>query len=171
MSKIHLPVHALVLGGLLALIPSASHAEKVRSLPIVDRSIEFHGGGFYIATETSLRVGSKSGAFDIVSTMDGDRFVHVISGKTGDGKALEVRQTNDGVEQWLDGEPVTLDDEGRRRAQAFVEARIYFPFLPFRLNDPSVWKEDQGLEEWDGRQLHRVKVTFEEGSSNSAEDE
>ena len=158
-------------GLLLAWAPAGQAAEKVRDLPIIDRAIDFHGGDLYLSTRTSLTVGSRSGAFDVVSTMDGDNFEHVVSGKSSDGAVRKVRQTNSAIEEWSDGEPVTLDEEGRRRAQAFVEARVYFPFLPFRLNDPSVWKEDQGIEDWDGKKLHRVKVTFDAGSSNSAHDQ
>ena len=45
---------------------------------------------------------------------------------------------------------------------------MYFLFLPYKLNDPGTYKEDQGLEEWNGRQLHRVRVTFEPGASDGA---
>ena len=159
----------LLLGAVL-LAPSAS-AENVRSLPIVDRAIEFHGGDLYRATETRLTVSSRSGSFHLVSTMDGDNFDHTVSGKNRDGLERKVRQTNTSLDEWLDGEAVELDTESRNRAQSFVEARVYFPFLPFRLNDSSVWKEDLGLEDWNGRKLHRVKVTFDADSSNSAHDE
>ena len=50
-------------------------------------------------------------------------------------------------------------------------ARIYFPFLPHRLDDPGVRQHDLGLETWDGKSLHKVKVTFESGSSTDADDE
>jgi Family of unknown function (DUF6503) len=159
----------LALGAVLA-VPAAS-AEKVRSLPIVDLAIQHHGGELYRSTETRLTVTSRSGSFQVVSAVAGDNFDHTVSGKNGDGVERKVRQTNATIEEWLDGEAVELDEEGRGRAQSFVEARVYFCFLPFRLNDPSVWKEDQGLEDWDGRKLHRVKVTFDAGSSNSAHDE
>jgi hypothetical protein len=145
-------------------------AAKVQRLPIVDRAIEHHGGDLYRSTETRLIVGSRSGSFEIVSRVSGDLFEHDVTSLAESGQR-KVRQTNTTLEEWRDGEAVTLDEEGRRRAQSFVEARIYFPFLPFRLNDASVWKEDQGLEEWDGTPLRRVKVTFDTGSSNSAEDE
>jgi len=153
------------------LVSPAAAAEKVQRLPIVDKAIEFHGGDLYRATETKLTTTSRSGSFQVVSTMNGDEFEHVVTGENRDGLERKVRQTNTGLEEWLDGKPVDLDDQGRRRAQSFVEARVYFPFLPFRLNDESAWKEDQGLEDWNGRKLHRVKVTFDAGSSNSAHDE
>ncbi len=146
-------------------------AEKVLNLPIVNRAIEFHGGDLYTSTRTSLTVGSKSGSFDLVCTMDGGQYEHVVVGKTSKGVDRKVRLTNDSVEEWRGGELVPLDEESRRRARSFVEARVYFPFLPFRLNDPQVWKEDQGIETWKGRELHRVKVTFGEDSSQSAHDE
>ena len=50
-------------------------------------------------------------------------------------------------------------------------ARVYFAFLPSRLDDPSVGLEDLGREDWDGRALRKVKVTFEAGTSTDAEDE
>ncbi|MCH9649338.1 MAG: hypothetical protein K0U98_13945 [Deltaproteobacteria bacterium] len=153
----------------LAALPAT--AEKVQRLDIVDRAIEFHGGALYRGSEVRLRVSSRSGGFQVVSTVDGDSFEHVVSGKLRSGVVRKVRQTNTSLEQWNDGEPVELDDDGRRRAQSFVEARVYFSFLPYGLNDENTWKEDQGLEDWDGRKLHRVKVTFEAGSSNSAHDE
>ncbi len=156
---------------LSVLASSPAAAEKVRRLDIVDKAIEFHGGDYYRATETRLLIGSRSGAFQVISQVDGDQFEHIVSGKLSSGVERKVRQTNTVLERWDDGKPVELDEQGRRGAQSFVEARVYFPFLPFRLNDESVWKEDQGIEEWNGRALHRVKITFDADSSNSAHDE
>ncbi len=176
MHKHHRVLYALSLVGLMAVAANVGAAnvgaaEKVRNLPIVNRSIEFHGGALFLSTHTHLTIGSRSGAFDIDSTMDGGLFEHIVSGKNSEGVVRKVRQTNDSIEQWVDGELQSLSEEGRRRAQSFVEARVYFPFLPFRLNDATVWKEDQGIEDWDGRKLHRVKVTFDTDSSNSAHDQ
>ena len=62
-----------------------------------------------------------------------------------------------------------MDDAARARAESYVNQRMYFLFLPYKLNDPGTFKEDQGLEEWNGRQLHRVRVTFAAGSSDGAD--
>ncbi|MDY7092813.1 MAG: DUF6265 family protein [Acidobacteriota bacterium] len=140
-------------------------------LPIVDRAIEYHGGDLYRASRTRLTIRSRSGAFDVVSRMDGELFEHQVSGTNAQGQNLRTRVTNDTAERWVGGEAVELDAEAAQRARDFVSARIYFPFLPFRLNDPGVYKQDLGLETWGDRSLHKVKVTFEPGSSTDASDE
>ncbi len=165
----HLGLAFVLVASLASISPAA--AEKVRRLEIVDKAIRFHGGDYYRSTETSMTVRSRSGVFDLLSRVDGDDFDHTVSGKNAEGKIRKVRQTTTSIEEWLDGQAVALDDEGKRRAQSFIEARVYFPFLPYRLNDPSVWKEDLGIEDWGGKKLHRVKVTFDAGTSNSDNDE
>lgn len=160
------------IAALLCLAATAAvAAEKVKSLPIVDKAIEHHGGALYRASETRLTIRSKSGEFRIVSRVDGDLFDHTITDTLPDGRERRTRVTNDTVERWEGGKKITLDAEGERRARDFVMSRVYFPFLPYRLNDPSVYKEDLGLVDWGGRKLHKVKITFEAGTSTDASDE
>lgn len=146
-------------------------AEKVRRLPIVDRAIAYHGGDLYRASATRLTIRSRSGAFRITSRVDGEKFEHVVVDALPDGRERKTRATNDTIERWEGTGQVPLDAAVEKRARDFVQSRIYFPFLPFRLNDASVWKEDLGLEEWDGRKLRKVKITFDAGSSTDASDE
>lgn len=152
--------------------PAAGKAEppKVDRLPIVDRAIEHHGGDVYRASETELDICSLSGCFHLVVRMDGGLYDYDVRGEVR-GTERRVRATNDTVERWDAGEPVALDAEQGRRERNFADARVYFPFLPYRLNDPGVYKQDLGLERWGDRELHKVKVTFEPGSSNAAEDQ
>lgn len=146
-------------------------AGKVNRLPIVDKAIAHHGGDIYRSSETRLTIRSKSGVFRLTSRVDGDRFDHTVTDTLEYGKERRTRVTNDTVERWVGGQKATLDAEGERRARDFVMSRVYFPFLPYRLNDPSVYKEDLGLVDWEGRKLHKVKVTFEPGTSTDANDE
>jgi hypothetical protein len=143
---------------------------KLDRLAIVDRAIEHHGGDRYAASETALDLCSLSGCFHLVVRVDGGLYDYDVRGEVR-GVERRVRASNDRVERWDDGEPAALDPEGERRARDFVDARVYFPFLPYRLNDPGVYKQDLGLERWGERELHKVKVTFERGSSSAAEDE
>lgn len=143
---------------------------KVERLPIVDRAIEHHGGEISAASESELDLCSLSGCFHLVVRIDGGLYDYDVRGEVR-GTDRRVRATNDAVERWDGGEPVELDAEEARRARSFVDARVYFPFLPYRLNDPGVYKQDLGLERWGDRDLHKVKVTFEPGSSSGAEDE
>jgi len=137
---------------------------------VVDRAIAFHGGDLYRASQTSLTITSRSGSFQIVSRIDGDRYDQTVlsEGKNGSRK---VRVTNDSVEVWENGRPVAVEPGQEQRLRDFVSARVYFPFLPYRLDDPGVHKEDLGTEEWDGRRLRKIKVTFDAGSSTDAQDE
>lgn len=167
-------VLSLLLSAVLASAPAFAAdtaAPTTDHLPIVDKAIEYHGGDLYRSTETKLTIRSRSGAFELISRMDGDHYDHTVVGTTSDGKARRVRATNDAVEETRDGVAVALDEEAAGRDRDFVNARVYFPFLPFRLNDPGVYKQDLGLENWAGRELHKVKVTFEAGSSTDANDE
>lgn len=162
----------LLCAALLCLLPSApAAAEKVQRLPIVDKAIAHHGGDLYRASEASLTIRSRSGAFRLTSRVDGGTFEHTVTDTLEDGKERRTRITNGTVERWVGGQKATLDADTARRGRDFVMSRVYFPFLPYRLNDPSVYKEDLGLEDWGGRKLHKVKVTFEPGTSTDANDE
>ncbi len=141
-------------------------------LPIVDKAIAFHGGDLYRSTETELDVCSRSGCFHVRARLDGDAFEFELEVE-GDvrGSRRRVLWNQERLERSENGEPVAVAAGEERPLKDWVMARVYFPFLPFRLNDPSVFKQDQGLESWDGRDLHKVKVTFAPGSSTDASDE
>lgn len=151
--------------------PGLVAAGGVPRLEIVDRAIEFHGGPVYESSESSLTISSRSGSFGLRVRMDGGRYEYTVSGETRDGQARIVEVTNDSVAVTIDGEPQNVPAEDEQRWRDFASARVYFAFLPYRLNDDSVFKEDLGLERWDGRDLHKVKVTFAAGSSTDADDE
>ena len=136
-------------------------------LEIVDRAIEHHGGELFEQSQVKLTVASRSGSFDVDSMKDGDRFEYVIRASNGsDGR--EYRRDNAALEVAESGEPMEMDEAEQVRAESYVNQRMYFLFLPYKLNDPGTYKEDQGLEEWHGRQLHRVRITFQPGTSDGA---
>ncbi|MDE2976855.1 MAG: hypothetical protein OXU63_04975 [Acidobacteriota bacterium] len=137
-------------------------------LDIVDRAIEHHGGELFEHSRVRLTVASRSGSFDVDSTTDGDRFEYVIRASAGDDQR-EYRRDNAALEVTESGESTDMDEREQVRAESYVNQRMYFLFLPYKLNDPGTFKEDQGLEEWNGRQLHRVRVTFEPDSSAGAD--
>jgi len=145
---------------------------------LVGRSIEYHGGELSKSTRTTLELCSKSGCSALDVMRDDGLYEYCATAKTKAGER-RVCATNDRATQWLDGEPVIgggapdLSVHGDRETELrdWVMARVYFAFLPSRLDDPSVGLEDLGREDWDGRALRKVKVTFEAGTSTDAEDE
>ncbi len=157
--------------GVQLLGPHVAESQKLESLPIVERSIAFHGGDVYLHSEVDLTLSSRSGSFELETSRDGGLFDYTVTRETEDG-VTRYRHTNDSIEKWVDGIAQELtSEEDRRRARDYVSARVYFPFLPFRLADPGVYKEDLGLEEWQGRTLRRVRVSFEAGASTRSGDQ
>ncbi len=163
---------ASVLAWTLASLPATGAAAESRSTnpKIVERSIVFHGGDAQKRSRVALSICSKSGCFDLSVQNDGQRFDYEVEAQSGEQKR-RVRWTNDSLTETLDGQAKELDATTRQRAQDFVSARVYFPFLPFRLADPAAQHKDLGLERWGDRDLHKVKVTFAAGSSTDAGDE
>ena len=151
-------------------LTTAALAAEPDRVSIIDEAIAFHGGDLYRHSSTELDLCSKSGCFRVRAAVDGDRFDHTVSGKSR-GAEVEVRITNDTVEAKQDGRSIEVGAADEQRRRDFVMARVYFPFLPYRLTDPGVFHEDLGIVDWDGRRLHKVKVTFQPGSSTDADDE
>ena len=138
---------------------------------IVAKAIAFHGGDVYDHLAISMTITSLSGSFQVETTREGERFEHIVTGRVGPGGVeRRVRLTNDAVQEWRDGVEIQLDDVGVRRARAYVNARVFFPFLPFTLKGGDIQFDDRGIETWQGVALHKVKVTFAVGTSNDADD-
>ncbi len=163
----------LMLLCLLATPPPAALGQGSIAQPrvaIVDRAIEYHGGDLYRHSETELDLCSKSGCFRLTAHVDGDRWAYTVTGKSGDSQ-LRVRSSHDAVAVRRDGEEKAVAAGAEQKFRDWAMARVYFCFLPFRLNDPSVLKQDLGLVGWNGRRLHKVKVTFRAGTSTDAGDQ
>ena len=154
---------------------NASASKKHERLVIVDRAVAFHGGDTFQDSTISFTIGSNSGTFDIVAKTKGSLFDYTVT-RTQDGKVTEWHHDNmpsgeHHVWRKEDGRDVALDEDGRTSARNSVAARVWFPLLALRLNDPNTWKQDLGLEEWNGKSLRRVRMTFTAGTSSRAEDD
>lgn len=172
-------IRRLVSGSLsIVLACSAVSASPDSTEDLVARSIAHHGGDVYTSSRTDLLLCSKSGCSKLAVERDGGLYEYCATAKVKAGER-RVCITNDTVIEWLDGVgPATGAMPGSAAALAREEAlrdwvmeRVYFAFLPSRLDDPSVDLEDLGSEEWDGRALRKVKVTFAAGTSTDADDE
>lgn len=160
----------MLVSSLVIWMAPAVRGSDVERVAIVDRAIQHHGGDVYGKSEARLDVCSKSGCFRVETRATEGSLDFEVSGKAR-GKLREVRSW-DGVTTVLeDGEAMAVSPDDLQPYLDWAMARIYFCFLPYRLNDPGVYKQDLGLTTWEGRHLHRIKVTFEPGSSTDASDE
>jgi hypothetical protein len=154
----------LLSSALLAAAPGAHH-------PMVERAVAYHGGDRYEASETTMTITSANGSFDLRVRRQAGLYEIEVAGAMADGTPRRALLTNDTVREWRGGVEIALDEEGAARARRFVQARVWFPFLPYGLLGEAVRHEDQGPERWGDRTLHRVKVTFAAAAGEAPPDE
>lgn len=163
---------------LVAALPAQEPASGDARPEIVTRAIEHHGGDLFEASASAFDIASRSGTFHVEVRRDGGLYRQVVETDTERGRR-RVTVTNDEVEVTVGGEPVKVGKGEEQRWRDHVAARVWFPFLPYGLANDGVYTHDLGLEEWplpegeEGgtRELHKVKVTFQPGSSTDADDE
>ena len=165
-------VAALLLSviGVLSSGRAAVGQSGVDRADIVDRAIEYHGGDRYQGSRTRLELCSRPGCYEISAAVQGGLFEYRVRGPVRGG-VREVLASNDRLLHWRNDGAMEIPPERETSLRDWVMGRVYFAFLPYRLNDESVVQEDLGIETWSGRQLHKVKVTFQPGSSTDADDE
>ena len=168
--RIRLLILALALTGVAGCAPEGELSFPPEMPSIVAKSIEFHGGDLYENSVMALTISSLSGSFQLEVTRQGGQFDHAVIGTIERDIERRVRVTNDAVQEWRGGDAVPLDESDATRARAFVDARVFFPLLPYTLNGGDINYEDLGLDDWEGRELHKVQVTFTPGTSNDADD-
>ena len=134
---------------------------------IVSKALSFHGEEMFQRSSISMTITSLSGSFEIYSTRDGGNFEYTITDSRSNRR---VTLSNTLVQEWHDGKQLTLDEEGERQARAFVDARVFFPLLPFTLRGDDVHFKDLGVENWHGKNLHKIKVFFTPETSTDADD-
>jgi hypothetical protein len=154
----------------LLLVAPLVAAQPPRS-PLIERAVAFHGGELYERSETTMTLVSANGSFDLRVRRAGGLFEIAVDGRMEDGTPRRALLTNDSVREWRGGEELRLDGEGAARARRFVQARVWFPFLPYGLLGEAVRHQEQGLERWGERTLQRVKVTFAAAPGEKPADE
>lgn len=159
---------AIVMSTTLCLLPAPASAQA--GSQVLERAIEHHGGDVYEHSVSELNICSRSGCYRVAVRMDGGLYRYRVSGPVSAGHR-EVEATNDAVAHWHDGVEQELAPGDASRLRDWVMERVYFAFLPYRLNDPSVLHQDLGRETWGGRELHKIKITFWAGSSTDAQDQ
>ncbi len=133
---------------------------------LVQQSIEVHGGDRF--EEAEIRFGFRGQPFAVIR--QGGRF-HYERSYEEEGVRIREWMTNDQTRRMVDGEPVTLDEEGRARVELDLNSVVYFALLPFRLMDPAVRHRELAPTDIEGEPYRVVEVTFQrEGGGEDWED-
>lgn len=155
----------------LGLAGSSAAVPREEIPPIVERSIAYHGGPAYESSEVEMTLCSGSGCYKLSVWRRDGLYRHRVAGPVASGRR-EVEVTNRSVVRFTSEGAVEVSDPAEaQRLRDWATARVYFVFLPYRLQDPSVLYRDLGKERWGERVLHKVKITFRARSSSDAEDE
>ncbi|WP_192349260.1 DUF6503 family protein [Algoriphagus sp. Y33] len=142
---------------------SRTEAEK-----IVDKAIEAHGGQAY--SNSKIEFDFRNTHYTIFKTPD--RFEYIREFLDSTGNVIDVLN-NAGFVRTVNGAKIdTLSEEWIGKYSRSVNSVAYFAFLPYGLNDPSVFKTSLGETEINGKNYDLIKVTFaEEGGGEDFDDE
>ena len=135
---------------------------------IVDKAIEAHGGESY--WNSKVEFDFRNIHYTILKTPDRFEYIREFSDSTGNVKDL---LNNDGFVRTVNGAKIdTLSEEWKGKYSRSVNSVAYFAYLPYGLNDPSVFKTSLGETEINGEKYNLIKVTFaEEGGGEDFDDE
>ena len=161
--KLNYLLLGIVTMSVLASCNSRTDAEK-----IVDRAIEAHGGDAY--TNSKIEFDFRNIHYTIFKKPDHFEYIREFTDSTGNVKDL---LNNDGFVRTVNGAKIdTLSEEWKGKYSRSVNSVAYFAYLPYGLNDPSVFKTSLGETEINGEKYNLIKVTFaEEGGGEDFDDE
>lgn len=144
--------------------PSAP--ESLTAQEIVDRAITYSGGSNYRDHNGSFHFRERRYSF---GKKQGGRVLKRMF-RSGTDSITDVKKEND-FQRYVNGDLVQLPDTTASNYANSVNAVHYFVRLPQGLNDPAVNKELLGLETLEGKQYHKIKITFDqEGGGDDFED-
>ncbi|WP_339863971.1 DUF6503 family protein [uncultured Algoriphagus sp.] len=141
---------------------------RTEAQKIVDKAIEAHGGESY--WNSKVEFDFRNIHYTILKTPDRFEYIREFSDSTGNVKDL---LNNDGFVRTVNGAKIdTLSEEWIGKYSRSVNSVAYFAYLPYGLNDPSVFKTSLGETEINGEKYNLIKVTFaEEGGGEDFDDE
>lgn len=156
-----LPI-VILLASLISSCTSRTEAEK-----IVDKSIKAHGGTFF--EKAKIKFDFRDRHYNIFKSPSAFEYVREFTDSTG---VVRDVLNNSGFVRTVNGQQVTLEEKQSKAFTNSVNSVAYFAFLPYGLNDASVFKEYLGESELEGKSYQKIKVTFsKEGGGEDFDDE
>ena len=152
----------ILLVSMISSCSSRTEAEK-----IVDKAIEAHGGILF--EKAKIEFDFRERHYEIFKSPNAFDYVREFTDSTG---LVRDVLNNSGFVRTVNGQEVTLDEKQTKAFTNSVNSVAYFAFLPYGLNDASVYKEYLGESELEGKAYHMIKVTFSEvGGGEDFDDE
>jgi hypothetical protein len=135
---------------------------------VVDKAIAAHGGAAYERLDVQF---SFRGQCFSVHRNDG-AFAYYRKTVDNNGNSIVDTLTNEGFIHFNAAQvPDSIRQKSRNAAYSTTNSVVYFALLPYGLNDPAVVKEYLGEVALQGKQYHKVQVTFlQENGGDDYED-
>lgn len=134
---------------------------------IIDRAIDYSGGNLY--NENKIYFDFRN--FQISVDENNGEFKYERTFEDSTGSHIQIL-TKQGLTYYIDS---ILQSPTKKKEESIIESinsQVYFTMLPYKLNDPAVIKEYLGTEFINGKEYHKISVTFqEEGGGVDFEDE
>jgi len=153
---------------LAGLVLFASCSSRTEAEKIIDKAIEAHGGDIY--DNSKIEFDFRNIHYTIFKAANEFEYIREFSDSTGNVVDL---LNNEGFIRTVNGAKIdTLSEEWIGKYSRSVNSVAYFAFLPYGLNDASVFKTSLGETEINGEKYDLIKVTFaEEGGGDDFDDE
>lgn len=134
---------------------------------IIDKSIEAHGGKVFETSNISFDFRNRY--YEISKNPSKFQYLREFTDSTGFVRDV---LNNSGFVRSVNGETVSLPEDRIKAFTNSVNSVAYFTFLPYGLNDEAVYKTYLGEGELEGKNYHKIKVTFsEDGGGEDFDDE
>jgi uncharacterized protein DUF6503 len=134
---------------------------------IIDETIKVYGGENYNFVKIEFDFRSKS-----YGSLRRDRDYIYARIFTEDEHLVQDLLSNDGLTREIDGTPEKLSSLASGKYTNSINSVIYFALLPYGLNDEAVIKQYLGEKEIEGKNYHKILVTFkQEGGGEDHNDE
>ncbi len=134
---------------------------------IVNECIEAHGGAKY----DKLKIGFDFRDKHYTIEKDGTTFIYERIGKDSLGNEIKDAYNNVGLERFIAGKKVTLQDSMIVKYKNSINSVVYFTLLPQPLNDEAVNLELIGESTIGADKYHKLKVTFKQENGGKDHDD
>lgn len=134
------------------------------SIEIIDQAISAMGGN--ILDHAEINFDFRDQSLSYYNNNGQYRYTRVFPDTAG--RTVTDTLTNEDFIRYIDGQKLELSDDRKETLQGGVNSIIYFAFLPYRLNDPSVISEYIDEVTIKGQSYDKIKVSFHNPEGDAA---